>query len=84
MTKTTINYAEKRKCFVEVFELENVNLLWIGEAGYDEPDVAYFANNDGTFTYKGALNTDLEDMPGTIWNEKQLRAVVNYVSENLM
>lgn len=84
MTKTTTRYAERRNCFVEISEINKKSVLWIGMAGECEPDVSYIANTDGTFTFKNADNKIIDDMPGTIWDEKHLRQVIEYVSENLM
>ena len=90
LTKTTTNYAAKRG--YEIHNESDEDQIWFCawidsdcDESHDEPDLVYNINEDGTFTFNSApyLTQDIkEELPATIWNEKHLREVLNFISNN--
>ena len=87
ITKTTINTAKKLGLDIQVVDGAEVekdyDLLWIYMNEDDsEPTVFYIINKDGSFTFSEAFlsNSIKEELPATIFDEKQLRKVLKFIA----
>lgn len=90
ISKTTINFAARRGLFLELVEadeyVETPRLWFYTDADDCEPDFSYFANENGSFTFKENLclpQEIKEELPATIFNERQLRQVIDFVAREL-
>lgn len=93
LSKTTLNFAQKRG--LDAYISESVSdgndfifyVLYIAEDDDGgEPAVTYIANHDGSFTYKGNIwlsDSVKEELPATIRDEKHLREVIQFLSDEL-
>lgn len=92
LSKTTSNFASKRD--LDAYISESVSedggsifyVLYIAEDDDGEPAVTYLANYDGSFTYKGNIwlsDSIKEELPATIRDEKHLREVIQFLSNEL-
>lgn len=90
LSKTTVNFAERRGIFfdyVEGDDADGIDRVWFffDEEGC-EPDLSYIMNQDGTFTYYHTLTLPQhikEELPATIKNEKHFREVVDFLSNHI-
>ena len=88
ISKTTLNFAEKRNLCVYVNEGEDSDLLCI-DVGLDlsEPSFVYLVNTDGSFSFSSLLDNQYkaikEELPATIKNEKHLREVLLFISKEI-
>jgi len=85
ISKITTNFAEARG--LSVYIDEDTSILWIGadNENIGEDICSYFANDNGTFTWKGNvwLSRDTkEELPATIRDEKHLREVIDFISKD--
>lgn len=85
LSKTTISYANKRG--LDVYIDEDTSILWIASTNEDigEDICCYLANDDGTFAYHGNVwlpQATKEELPATIWSEKHLREVLDFISKD--
>lgn len=87
ISKTTINFAQKRGIFLDICEGDEVvvfDRLWFYfDEGACEPDLSYIMNADGSFTYYDTLTLEQdvkEELPATIKNEKHLRLVIEFLA----
>lgn len=86
ISKTTLNYAEKRNLDVTVEILtDKKESIWIWkEENEMEPIVIYYMNNNGFTFHSSILPNDIkEELPHWIKNEKHLREVLNFISKEL-
>ncbi len=92
LTKTTINFAQARGLFVQIDDLtaygDNV-ILTISSERDETTYLEYIVNvESGAFNFK--FNLDLvpasvkEELPAYIRDEKHLREVLVFISENLL
>lgn len=89
VSKTTINFAAKRGIFVEVVEADeyapNGRLWFFFDEDGCEPDLAYIIGADGSASFStgySITNEVKEEIPATIFNEKQLRQVIDFIAAN--
>ena len=85
LSKTTISYANKRG--LDVYIDEGTRLLWIASSNEDigEDICCYTVNENGTFSYHGNVwlpQATKEELPATIWNERKLREVIDFISKD--
>lgn len=84
-TKTTLNFANKRNIDLTEEDFASTVSIWV--TNEHQPSVVYFYNEDtGVYTYKH--NFDLpqevkEELPATIYGEKQLRQVLTFLVDNV-
>ena len=87
VSKTTTNFAGKRGVELSVEQFNDIDVLCIWEADNDcEWLCSYYINDDGSFTWKGNIYLSKEvkeELPATIKNEKHLRQVIQFISENI-
>ncbi|ENO2693361.1 hypothetical protein ACBB95_004242 [Salmonella enterica] len=87
VSKTTTNFAGKRGVELSVEQFNDMDVLCIWEADNDcEWLCSYYINDDGSFTWKGNIYLSKEvkeELPATIKNEKHLRQVIQFISENI-
>lgn len=90
ISKTTLNFAAKRGLslmLVEADEYIETSRLWFFSNEDDcEPDFSYLANENGSFTFNENLSLPQavkEELPATIFNERQLRQVIDFVAREL-
>lgn len=89
ISKTTMNFAKSRKLSIDLdfCNDHNSDFIWISvDDDCSEPMFSMFANNDGSFSYRGNiwLNTSTrEEIPAFICNEKQLRQVLEFISQDM-
>ena len=88
ITKTTINFAARRG--IEIYVHEGDKQVWFsqideeGEA-FCEPFMMY-NDNDDCLTYHGNIYLPKEikeEIPVTIFSEKQLKEVIKFLAEEL-
>lgn len=87
ISKTTINFAQKRGIFLDICEgdevMEQDRLWFYFDEDACEPDLSYIMNSDGSFTYFDTLSLSQEvkeELPATIKNEKHLRQVIEFLA----
>lgn len=87
VSKTTTNFAGKRGIELSVEQFNDMDVLCIWEADNDcEWLCSYYINDDGIFTWKGNIYLSQEvkeELPATIKDEKHLRQVIQFISENI-
>ncbi|QXV77432.1 hypothetical protein bas08_0057 [Escherichia phage DanielBernoulli] len=87
VSKTTTNFAGKRGIELSVEQFNDMDVLCIWEADNDcEWLCSYYINDDGSFTWKGNIYLSQEvkeELPATIKDEKHLRQVIQFISENI-
>lgn len=87
VSKTTTNFAVKRGIELSVEQFNDMDVLCIWEADNDcEWLCSYYINDDGSFTWKGNVYLEQEikeELPATIKDEKHLREVIKFISENI-
>lgn len=87
VSKTTTNFAGKRGIELSVEQFNDMDVLCIWEADNDcEWLCSYYINDDGSFTWKGNIYLSQEvkeELPATINDEKHLRQVIQFISENI-
>lgn len=87
VSKTTTNFAGKRGIELSVEQFNDMDVLCIWEADNDcEWLCSYYINDDGSFTWKGNVYLSQEvkeELPATINDEKHLRQVIQFISENI-
>lgn len=87
VSKTTTNFAGKRGIELSVEQFNDVDVLCILEDDNDcEWLCSYYINDDGSFTWKGNIYLSQEvkeELPATIKDEKHLRQVIQFISENI-
>lgn len=91
ISKTTLNYATKRN-------LELTFSIWEDDSGNNQPVVLFwelgedcepmfiYNNNEETLSYRGYVYLDQkikEELPATIFDEKQLRNMIDFLSKEL-
>jgi len=82
ISKTTLNFASKRNIELEVSN----DVIEFYEAGEDCEPMFTYNNNEETLSFRGNVylkQSIKEELPATIFNEKQLRVVISFVSEEL-
>ena len=94
ISKTTINYALKRRIDLEVNQdcdgitSEIKKTLWLTEVDESgglacEPFVMYLINDDGSFSFYGNVYLPervKEELPAYVENEKKLRIMLDYLA----
>lgn len=84
LTKTTINFAQKRGLDVTIENYGEGDFLAVWEADNDcEWMFSYRVNEDGSFTWHGNVYLTQEvkeELPATIKNEKHLREVIAFLA----
>ena len=90
ISKTTINFAQKRGIFLDVCEgdevMEQDRLWFYFDEDACETDLSYIMNADGSFTYFDTLSLEQdvkEELPATIKNEKHLRQVIEFLASEI-
>ncbi|EGI9738111.1 hypothetical protein EEO84_24560 [Salmonella enterica] len=89
VTKTTQNYAKARQLILDSdFCDENKQpFLWVCvDDDSSEPMFSLFANDDGSFSYKGNIwlsDATREEIPAFIRDEKHLRSVLAFVAQDM-
>jgi hypothetical protein len=90
ISKTTINFAQKRGIFLDICEgdevMEQDRLWFYFDEDACEPDLSYIMNADGSFTYFDTLSLSQgvkEELPATIKNEKHLRLVIEFLASTI-
>lgn len=87
VSKTTTNFAGKRGIELSVDDFGNGDILCIWESDNDcEWLCSYRVNNDGSFTWNANVYLEQEvkeELPATIKDEKHLRQVIQFISENI-
>ena len=81
ISKTTLNFASRRNIdlFINDGQILDISVM-DGEGCTNESSVQYLFFDDELFFYK-SFNSNLEDLPNWIQDEKQLRQVIQYISE---
>lgn len=89
VSKTTINFAAKRGIFIEVVEADeyapNGRIWFFFDEDSCEPDFSYIIGCDGSISFSTAYSLSAEvkeELPATIFNEKQLRQVIDFIANN--
>lgn len=89
LTKTTINFAQKRGITFDICEADEFvvcDRLWFYfDEDACEPDLSYTINADGSFSFYGTLTLEQdvkEELPATIKDEKHLREVIAFIADN--
>lgn len=86
ISKTTHNYASKRALQLTVSEGEDKTLLCIWEADNDCEWLCSYRIDADILSYNGNIYLPQEvkeELPGTITTEKQLRAVLDFISKEM-
>lgn len=87
LSKTTTNFAKRHNLDVTVEELGNGLQVCIWEADNDcEWMCSYRMNENGSFTWHGnvyLIQSVKEELPAFIKDEKHLRQVLKFISENI-
>ena len=87
LTKTTTNFAKHHGFDLEINSFEDYTLLCVYEIENDcEWMFSYRVNEDGSFTWNGNIylaQEVKEELPATIKDEKHLRQVLKFISENI-
>lgn len=87
VSKTTTNFAGKRGVELSVEQFNDIYVLCIWEVDNDcECLCSYRVNNDGSFTWNANVylaQEVKEELPATIKDEKHLRQVIQFISENI-
>jgi len=91
ISKMTINYAARRGLVLELIEadeyVETPRLWFYTDAdNCCEPDFSYLVNDNGSFSFYDNLylpRAVKEELPATIFNERQLRQVIDFVAREL-
>ena len=89
VTKTTQNYAKARQLILDSdFCDENKQpFIWVCvDDDSSEPMFSLFANDDGSFSYKGNIwlsDATREEIPAFIRDEKHLRSVLAFVAKDM-
>lgn len=84
ISKTTINFAQKRGFDITVENFGEGDMLAVWELDNDcEWMFTYRMNEDGSFTWNGNVYLEQEvkeELPATIKNEKHLRLVIEFLA----
>lgn len=87
LTKTTTNFAKGHGFDLEINRFNDYTLLCVYEIENDcEWMFSYRVNEDGSFTWNGNIylaQEVKEELPATIKDEKHLRQVLKFISENI-
>ncbi|WWT36828.1 hypothetical protein [Escherichia phage UPWr_E1] len=87
LTKTTTSFAKRHGFDLEINSFEDYTLLCVYEIENDcEWMFSYRVNEDGSFTWNGNIylaQEVKEELPATIKDEKHLRQVLKFISENI-
>lgn len=87
LTKTTTNFAKRHGLDLEINSFNDYTLLCVYEIENDcEWMFSYRVNEDGSFTWNGNIylaQEVKEELPTTIKDEKHLRQVLKFISENI-
>lgn len=87
LTKTTTNFAKRHSFDLEINSFNDYTLLCVYEIENDcEWMFSYRVNEDGSFTWNGNIylaQEVKEELPATIKDEKHLRQVLKFISENI-
>lgn len=87
ISKSIVNFAERRNIFLNTFKEGTKSTLCFYESDNDnEWMFSYTCNEDGTLTWNGNIylsQSIKEELPATIFNEKQLKAVIDFVSKEI-
>ncbi|AAQ15423.1 hypothetical protein AAHF58_000150 [Escherichia coli] len=87
LTKTTTNFAKRHGFDLEITSFNDYTLLCVYEIENDcEWMFSYRVNEDGSFTWNGNIylaQEVKEELPATIKDEKHLRQVLKFISENI-
>ncbi|AZH37178.1 hypothetical protein DMK78_23740 [Salmonella enterica] len=89
VSKTTQNFANARQLSIDVDYCNDhqKSFIWICvNDDSSEPMFSLFANDDGSFSYRGTIWLDRatrEEIPAYIKDEKQLRQVLAFVAQDM-
>ncbi|QPI17914.1 hypothetical protein POP12_122 [Pectobacterium phage POP12] len=86
ITKTTLNYAKARNLDITVENFGEGDKVCFWEAGNDCEWMFSYSVEGDILTWNGNvyLADDVkEELPATIFNEKQLRQVIDFVSKEI-
>lgn len=87
ISKTTINFAKRHNLDVTIENFGEGDQLCVWEADNDcEWMFSYLVNDNGSFTWNGNVYLEQEikeELPATIKDEKHLRQVLKFVSEEM-
>ena len=82
ISKITLNFAAKRGIELEIDQ----DVIEFYEAGEDCEPMFTYNNNEENLSFRGNVylkQSIKEELPATIFNEKQLREVISFMSEEL-
>ncbi|EBF9323889.1 TPA: hypothetical protein ACG65H_003766 [Escherichia coli] len=89
VSKITQNFANARQLFIDADYCNDhqKSFIWICvNDDSSEPMFSLFANDDGSFSYRGNIWLDRatrEEIPAHIKDEKQLRQVLAFVAQDM-
>lgn len=89
ISKTTINFAKRHNLDVTIEDIndDGKEILCVWEADNDcEWMFSYLINPNGSFTWNGNVylaQEIKEELPATIKDEKHLRQVLKFISEEM-
>lgn len=89
ISKTTHNFANARKLSIDSDYCHDhqKSFIWICvNDDSSEPMFSLFANDDGSFSYRGNIWLDRatrEEIPAYIKGEKQLRQVLAFIAQDM-
>lgn len=86
ISKTTTNYAAKRGLELTISEGADKDLVCIWEADNDCEWLCSYRINSDSLSFNGNIylpQAVKEELPGTIFSEKQLRTVLDFISKEL-
>lgn len=88
ITKSLVNYANRRNLDLTTHsDSEDGDLLCFWELEEESEWLfSYRVNDNGSLSWNGNIYLDKEikeELPATIFDEKQLKAVINFISESL-
>lgn len=87
ITKSLVNYANRRNLDLTVETIDGIEMVCFWEKEEESEWLfSYSSNDNGSLSWHGNvyLKSEIkEELPGTIFDEKQLKAVINFISESL-
>ena len=85
ISKTTFNFAEKRNIEIMVMDSEEGGILDISfvdeDGNCDESTAQYSIDDNNELFFHTSFNSNLEDLPKCVKNEKQLRELIGYIAK---
>ncbi len=89
ISKSTINFANRRNIDIEMINIDGVDVVWFsqiedGEVSGESMFVMF--NNQNNLTWKGNIylpRAIKEEIPSTILSEKQLKEMIKFLKKEL-